>query len=67
MPFGIVRRFLSFVGTVSVRTSRLAADGRYPLPCCSLKLPVFGLSSSIKDTSDRLTKSFSIIPQKLVV
>lgn len=32
---------------VSVRISRLAADGRYPLPCCSF-LPVFGLSSLYK-------------------
>lgn len=36
---------LAFATDVSVRTSRLAADGRYPLPCCMELMPVFGLSS----------------------
>lgn len=61
------RRLFSFVASVSVRTSRIAPDGRYPLPVyppaggC-----VFGLSSPTFGGGDYPIRNFTNYNPKLL-
>lgn len=49
--------------SVAVRTSRLTADGRYPLPCCRLASACVRTFLPKRTSSDRLNRSIDIIPR----